>query len=106
MWKSNGNRISMAEGDYGIPLPITVAGVTIGSGDEISFTVKTAVNGTTILTKTFSDISGDSVDLTLTSAESALFEVGEYVYALDLYHEGTFMCNLIPANSFRVVDKA
>ena len=106
MWKASGQNISMAEGDYGITLPITLGGVTLGSGDAVSFTIKASVDGDAILTKTFSSISGNTLNLVLTSAESALLTVGLYVYAMDWYHDGEFMCNLVPAGRFRVVDKA
>ena len=96
----------MTEGDFGVELPITISGATFSASDEIGLTIKTAANGTTIITKTFSDISQNTVVLELTEAESALLGVGSYVYSLDWYQDGAFLCNIVPCASFMVVDKA
>lgn len=96
----------MAEGDYGLALPISISGTTLGAQDSIKLTFKTAVNGDEILSKTFDGITDNTVSLELTDEESALFSVGVYVYCLDWYQNGNFMCNIIPYAQFRVVDKA
>ena len=96
----------MAEGDWGIQLPITITGTTFAENDEVKLTIKTALNGGTILEKTFSDLTDNTANLELTEAESALLPVGSYVYRLDWYQDGTFMCNIIPIASLKVVDKA
>ena len=96
----------MVEGDFGLELPITISGATFAAGDELCMTFKTAANGTTILTKTFGNIQNNTVKLVLTEEESALFAVGSYVYALDWYQDGVFLCNIIPCAGLRVVDKA
>lgn len=106
MWAVNGQALNMVEGDWGIKLPVTVNGTTFAANDELRLTFKTAVNGDTILTKTFADITGNTVDLELTEAESALFPVGTYVYAIDWFQDGAFMCNVIPFATFKVVEKA
>ena len=106
MWKVEKNNLSMTEGDYGVALPITISGASIATGDSVTFTVKTEKNGTGKLVKTFSNITQNKFDLVLTSAESALLPVGYYVYSLDWYKDGEFICNIIPSASFRVVDKA
>ena len=105
-WNVNGMMLSMAEGDFGIKLPVTITGTTLGAGDSLLFTFKDAMNGNTIMTKNFDTIVSNSVDLELTEAESEIFTVGAYVYSLDWYQEGTFMCNIIPSAQFKVVDKA
>lgn len=64
------------------------------------------MNGEAILVKEFTNISDNQVVIQFTAEESALFPVGVYVYALDWYRDGDFMCNIIPYSSFRVVDKA
>lgn len=102
MWNVIGLNLQMTEGDYGIELPITVSGVTLGAQDSVKFTLKQ--NGETILTKDFSNIQQNTVKLTLTEAETP--PVGSYVYSLDWYQSGTFMCNIIPCAAFKVVDKA
>ena len=105
MWKSTGNNISMAEGDFGKPLPFDVCGETLQAEDTLRFTFKNFVNGSTILEKEYTP-ENDAVALVFTEAESELFPVGNYVYRLDWYQNGEFMYNLIPVSVFKVVDKA
>lgn len=107
MWSAGAKyKITMAEGDYGIDLPITVRGVSIGTGDTILFTFKSENNGGVILTKEYSSISGNTVNLSFTAGETALFAPGNYVYSMDWYHNGEFQCNIILSAVFRVEDKA
>ena len=105
-WNVTNLNLSMAEGDYGIALPVEIKGTTLGAQDSIKLTFKTAVNGDEILLKTFDGITDNTVFLELTDEESALFQVGGYVYCLDWYQNGNFMCNIIPSAQFKVVDKA
>ena len=100
------NNIQITEGDFGIELPITVTGTTIGTSETLRFTFKSKVNGTVILEKDFTPVTQNTVNLSFTEEESALFGVGCYVYMLDWYSNGVFMCNLIPVATFKVVDKA
>ena len=106
MWDVSGYNLQMAEGDYGLALPISISGTTLGAQDSIKLTFKTVINGDEILSKTFDGITDNTVSLELTEAESALFPVGKYVYRLDWYQNGNFMCNIIPSALFKVVDKA
>lgn len=106
MWAVSGNDLQMAEGDFGIQLPVTVNGTTLTASDSLKITFKTRKNGQTILEKEFTDISQNTVNLELTAAESALFPVGLYVYSLDWYQNGVFMCNIVLCAPFKVVDKA
>lgn len=106
MWYVSGNNLQMVEGDYGLALPVTISGTTFAASDEVLFTIKDAMNGTTILTKSYGNIQQNQVSLELTEAESALFPVGSYVYSLDWYQNGAFMCNIIPSATLKVVDKA
>lgn len=106
MWNASGYNLEMAEGDYGVELPISVAGVTLGEHDSLRLAVKDAMNGQTILTREFTGITDNTVRLELTAAESALLPVGGYVWLLDWYQNGSFLCNLIPVAAFKVVDKA
>lgn len=96
----------MSEGDYGIKLPFSVSGTTLQAGDSIRFTFKDKPNGATILEKEYTSFAQNAADLELTEAESALFPIGTYVYSLDWYQDGNFMCNIIPLGIFKVVDKA
>ena len=106
MWVVNKQTLQMTEGDWGIELPISIDGVTLTASDEVMVTIKTEKNGETILIKNYDNISENTIKLSLTEAESALLPVGTYVYSLDWYQDGVFLCNIIPAASFKVVDKA
>ena len=106
MWNSNGYQLQMTEGDFGVRLPITITGPTFTAADEVKLTIKSSMNGSTILEKTFDNISQNTVNLILTASESALLPVGKYVYSLDWYQSGQFLCNIIPFAAFKVVDKA
>ena len=106
MWNVSGANLQITEGDYGVALPVEIKGTTLGAQDSIKLTFKTAVNGDEILSKTFDGITDNTVSLELTDEESALFSVGVYVYCLDWYQNGNFMCNIIPSALFKVVDKA
>ena len=105
MWNVNGKNISMAEGDFGRALPIRCRGTDLTAADKIKFTFKRSMNGTTILEKELAAVD-NLITLTFTEAESALFPFGQYVYSVDWYRNGSFMCNLIPVSLFKVVDKA
>lgn len=104
MWDVIGTSIAMCENDYGVQLPIVIEGTTLSASDEVRFTLKQ--NGETLITKTFSNIVKNTVNLELTEAESELLQVGTYSYVLDWYQDGVFMCNIVPAGVFRVGDKA
>ena len=104
-WTVNSNNLIMCEGDYGVELPITISGVTFAQTDALKFTFKSKVNGDTILEKTYTP-NQNKVTLVLTYEETALFPVGNYVYSLDWYQDGAFLCNVIPTAAFKVVDKA
>ena len=106
MWVVNKQTLQMTEGDWGIELPISIDGVTLTTSDEVMVTIKTEKNGETVIVKNYANISDNTINLSLTEAESALLEVGTYVYSLDWYQDGAFLCNIIPAASFKVVDKA
>ena len=105
MWTVNNKDIRMAEGDYGVDLPVTVSGATFTASDILKFTFKDKVNGTTVLEKEYTP-TDNKVNLKFTEAESALFSVGAYVYSLDWYQNGVFMYNIIPSAILKVVDKA
>lgn len=105
-WNVTGQNLSMAEGDFGIALPIEISGVTLGQQDSIKITFKTAVNGDEVFAKEFDGIVDNTISFELTEEESALLPVGSYVYCLDWYQSGNFMCNIIPSASIKVVDKA
>lgn len=105
-WTVMGNDLQMAEGDYGVQLPITISGMEFAAGDCVKLTIKTAKNGEVILEKDFSNIQHGTINLDFTAEESALFPVGAYVYRLDAYQDGNYLNNIIPLASFKVVDVA
>lgn len=105
MWVVSGRDIKMTEGDYGIALPIAISGVTLGASDSILFTLKKEFNRDTVLTVTFTNITDNTANLILTSAQSEGLAVGDYVYTLDWYQNSTFMCNLVNGANFKVVAK-
>lgn len=104
MWKADGNNIQMTVGDYGIKLPISISSITVGQYDEMRF--KIANQNAAVLELTFSNISDNTIDLELTAEQSAKLRVGSYIYSLDWYQNGSFMCNLIERALFKVVAKA
>ena len=107
MWYVSGTTLQMAEGDYGISLPVKVSGTTLTASDSLKFIFKTGKNGTTILEKNYASPAQNTVNLEFTEAESALFRAGgTFAYSLDWYQNGRFMCNLVPVGIFKVVDKA
>ena len=85
----------MAEGDYGIELPVTISGTTMSASDTLKF-----------LEKEYAGNAQNTVNLVLTETESEMFTPKNYVYRLDWYQSGSFMCNVIPESIFKVVDKA
>jgi len=106
MWDVSGINLQMAEGDFGIELPVVLSGTTLVSTDTLKYTFKDTKNGTTILTKDLVPDNHNTVILEFTEAETALFPVGVYCYSLDWYELGNFMCNIVPIGVFKVVDKA
>ena len=106
MWDVSGINLTMAEGDFGIELPVTLSGTTLTTSDTLKYTFKDTKNGNTILMKDLVPDAHNTVILELTEAETALFPVGIYVYSLDWYELGNFMCNIVPIGVFKVVDKA
>lgn len=106
MWTVKGNQIQMTEGDWGVELPITVIGTTLTASDNIKFTLKDGVGGATILEKTYSSFTNNAFDLELTAADTQKLKPKSYVYNLDWYQNGSFLCNIIGNESFKVVGKA
>lgn len=106
MWRVTANTITMTEGDFGVALPVTISGTTFTNDDTVRISILTGMNGSPIVEKEFTAIDDNTVNLELTQAESALLPVGAYVYRLDWYQSGVFMCNIVPCAAFKVVEKA
>lgn len=93
----------MCVGDWGVELPITISGVTLGASDSLKITI---ANTAPLIVKEYDNITQNTIRLVLTEAESALLPVGTYVYSLDWYQDGSFLCNIIKYGLFLVGDKA
>lgn len=106
MWLVKGNDLQMAEGDYGVKLPVTINGTELGEDDSLKFTFKTHKNGDVIFEKEYNDIVDNTIYFEFTQSESAKFPVGVYIYSLDWYQNDIFMCNIILCSTLKVVDKA
>lgn len=106
MWAVQGTNLQMVEGDYGIILPVAVSGTVLEAGDSLKFVFLQARNSEAVLEKELSTIVDNTVELEFSEQESALFSVRTYIYRLDWYRDGAFMCNLIPEALFKVVEKA
>ena len=75
MWDVNGTKIEMAEGDFGVQLPIEIKGTTFGANDYFLLTIKNRMNGTTLLEKTYHDIQENTIAFELDEEESSLLPV-------------------------------
>lgn len=108
MWNiknKNSTDITMTEGDYGMEMSIAIEGVSISTSDTITITIKKERNGREILTKDFTINEDNTIDLVWTEAESDELKVGTYLYALDWYRNGVFMCNIVNGAKLKVEDK-
>ena len=105
MWKVEGNDLTMSVGDFGLSLPVLIDGVTLSSGqDEIGIKIVNSL-GEKVLEKVYSDFTDNEFSFVISESETQGLQVGEYVYGLDWYRNGVFMCNIISRANFRVVKK-
>ena len=103
-WKESGLSLQMAEGDYGVPLTIEFEGITFTARDQIDFVI--CRGEVELITKTFSDISNNTVELVISREETERLPVGRYLYRIDWYQDYAFMDNLAPNGLLIVIDKA
>lgn len=106
MWRVADLMITMTEGDYGLKLPVTLNGVTMSANDEIRLTIKDRINGNELVTLNYSDIQDDTFNIELTEADTNKLPVGSFVYSVEWYQDGFFMCCLVEKAPFKVVEKA
>lgn len=105
MLKGIGKKIIMTEGDYGLELPIKITGATFENNDKIKMIIKDYKNGTTLLEKEYNNITNNTFNFNLTEQETEIFKPANYVYSLDWYRNGDFLCNIVPNGQFEVEDK-
>lgn len=98
--------IGMIEGDFGIVLPIEIEGIEITTEDQFSIKIFKNINEEPIITKTYSNISDNTINFELTKEESQLLKKGYYYYDLDWYQGNKFLGNLIANARFKVLEKA
>ena len=101
-----GNSIEMVEGDFGIVLPIKIENEKLNSDDKFRINIFKDSNETPIVTKEYSNTENNTIEFMLTKEESALLEVGNYVYNLDWFQEDNFLGNVLAKKKFKVKDKA
>lgn len=104
MWACYGTTLAMTEGDFGVELPVIITGPTFTASDELRIKI-VGTDGTTIIEKTYDNITNNRFSLEFTASESALLPIGKYNYSLDWYQNSVFMCNIIPSGKLEVSDK-
>ena len=106
MWQATGYNLIMTEDDFGIELPFEIQiDDHLGANDMVRIVIKDTVHGEDLIVKEFSQITGDTVRLVLTEQDSAKLPIGNYVYRLEWYQNGSFMGCLIDVGGLKVVKK-
>lgn len=106
--KNNPFHITIAEGDFGLILPIELTpeeGELITEDTNFQINIFKKINTEPLVSKVYSNIENDTIEFELTENESLLLKRGEYVYDLDWYQNGVFMCNILPKQKFSVIEK-
>lgn len=97
------NKITMTEGDYGVSLPIHFIDAGFESNDSIKVTIM--VDSDTSIEKTYTEIVDDTIDFSLTEAESNLLPVGFYLYSIEWYQDGVFKDCILEKSPFVVSER-
>jgi len=100
----NSTDLIMTEGDFGVEIDLNFNAITISALDTVRVEVRTEKNGDPILTKEYTGVTS-VLPLSWTEEETALLTPGNYLYNLDWYSNGVFMCNLINNSKLQVKDK-
>lgn len=100
------NRLEMIEGDFGIKLPIQIEGITLEENDSIALKVFKEINTNPIISKTFTNILNNTVELEFSKEESKLLDVGNYYYDIDWFQGEKFLGNIAAKKKFSVREKA
>lgn len=94
------NKITMTEGDYGVSLPIHFIDAGFETNDSIKVTIM--VDSDTSIEKTYTDIVDDTIDFSLTQAETNQLPVGFYLYSIEWYQDGVFKDCILEKSPFVV----
>lgn len=101
-------RIIMTEGDFGLILSIEITpeeGELITQDTNFQINIFKEINEEPLISKTYSNIENNIIPFELTEEESLLLPVGKYIYDLDWYENGAFMCNIIAKEKYTVIEK-
>jgi hypothetical protein len=106
---SEGRKIFMNEGDYGIDLPFTITKFDFEPNDKMLFTVSRSNGSSKIVEKEYTNLTGDmkqfSFALSFTKEESNKLPKGVYEYSIVFLREDANIRSTIVSNEeFRVGD--
>lgn len=96
-------KITMTEGDYGVSIPIHFIDAEFESDDSVKVTIM--VDSETKIEKTYTNIVDDTIDFSLTEAESNLLPVGFYLYSIEWYQDGVFKDCILEKSPFVVSER-
>lgn len=100
------DRLEMIEGDFGIKLPVEIEGVTVEEKDSISLKVFKEMNANPVISKTFTNISNNTIELEFFKEESKILSVGNYYYDIDWFRGEEFLGNIAAKKKMKVKEKA
>lgn len=109
--KSEGRKILMNKGDYGIDLPFTMTGFEFEPDDKFLFILTKNNGNNQLLEKTYSNLAEDAVSqfafaLSFTKEESLKLDKGSYAYSLIFLRDDANIRSTIVSNEeFRVGDE-
>ena len=108
--KSEGRKILMNKGDYGIDLPFTMTGFEFEPNDKFLFRITKNNGSNQILEKEYSNLTGDmsqfAFALSFTKEESLKLDKGSYAYSLIFLRDDANIRSTIVSNEeFRVGDE-
>lgn len=104
MIRAENKTIKMVEGDFGLPLPITVTGTTISNDETIKITINN-MEKEEIFSQEYKDIKNNTFDLIFTEEQSKELKEGMYTYSIDWFKGTTFLGNIVNGEMFEVEGK-
>ena len=93
--------IVMNKGDFGVILELE-----FDKSMPFSVVVKIKKGNSTVITKTYSNVYGNSIEFALTENESSKLDVGEYTWNMYQYYDGNLKNTLVVNKSFIVKEGA